>query len=219
MENHSQLVVEQLVGGPVSYSDVYFSFQGPNTQHGEKRLTDVTENVLKRLCIDSRGNLVWGQSAVDAEEVCGETSNVRSGHGSTRDRIGPPVVPSGSDVQAGSKDIDGGTIIGEVGPLIIDIRGGDGDRLLSAGRGVVARIVVIVSGGYDDGDAAVVKLEVESLVSSVTVTFRSLGAYRFDGLVHTCNSTATQAHRSNSGSTGVQCFFGDPEHPGDTVVR
>jgi len=144
---------------------------------------------------------------------------VRSSHGSSGEHFSSPIVPSGDDVQAGSEDVDGGTIIGEVGPRIIEIGSGDGDRLLDACRRVVARVIVIVSGSYDDGDAAVVKLKIESLVNGVTVTFRSLDAYRFDGLVHTCNSPATQAHRSNSGSAGVQCFFRDPEYAGDTVVR
>ena len=85
---------------------------------------------------------------------------MRSSHGSSRDHIGLSIIPSGNDVQAGSEDINGSAIIGEAGPCITDIRSGDSDRLLSAGRRVVARVIVIVSGGYDDGDAAVIKLEI-----------------------------------------------------------
>jgi len=76
-------------------------------------------------------------------------------------------------VLTGSPDINGGTMIGELGLCIIESRSGDGDRLLTAGGRVVARILVIVSGGYNDGDTGVVKLMVKSLVSGVAATFRS----------------------------------------------
>jgi len=84
---------------------------------------------------------------------------------------------------------------------------------------MVARVIVTVSGGYDHGDATVVKLKMGSFVSGVAVTFHPLGAYRSNGLVHAVKSTATQAHRRNRGFAGVQCFLGDPEDAGDTVVR
>ena len=143
---------------------------------------------------------------------------MRGGHGSSRDHLGPPIVPSGNDVQAGSEDINGGTVIGEEGPLIIDIRSGDGDRLRNAGRGVVARVIVIVSGSYGDGDAAVVKLKVESFVSGVAVTFHPLGAYQYHSPVEGVRRTATQAHRSNRGFPSRPRCFDDPEHAGDTVI-
>ena len=101
----------------------------------------------------------------------------------------------------------------------MDISGADGDCLLSASGRVVDCVSIIVPGGYDDRDAAVVKLEVELLVSSAAVTFRPLGAYRFNGLVDAVKSTTSQAHRSNRGYAGVQRLLGDPEYPGDTVIR
>jgi len=157
----------------------------------KKALTDVAENVLKRQFINSLSNLVWGQRAVEAEEVCGETSNVRSSHGSSRDHVGLPIIPSGNDVQAGSEDINGGTIVGEEGPLIIDIRSGDSDRLCNTGRRVVACIIVIVSSGDGDCDTVFIKLKMESLVSGVVVTFHPLGAYLQDSLVKGVRRTAT----------------------------
>jgi len=213
------LVIEQLVDRAGSYGLRWPQRPGSNIQRGAKQLTDTAENVLKRLCIDTVANLVWGQSAVDAEEVCGETSNMRSSHGRPRDHIGTPVIPSGNDVHARSEDINRGTKIGEGGPCIMDITSTDSDCLLSAGRRVVDCVGIIVPGGYDDCDAAVVKLEVESLVSGVAVTFHPLGAYRFDGLVDAVESTTSQAHRSNRGYAGVQRLLGDPEYPGDTVIR
>ena len=123
-----------------------------------KKLTDTTENTIKRFFLDNRGDFGWGQSAVEAEEVCGETGNVRAGHGSSAVDVGLPARESGSDVHAGGPDINDGSIIGEVGFRVIDIRCRDGDRLLNAGRRVLARVLVIVPGGYDDSGTVVVKL-------------------------------------------------------------
>ena len=125
-----------------------------------KILTDTSENVLKRLFIDKLGDLGRGQRGVDAEEVRGKTSDVRSSHGSSRDHVGLPIVPSGNDVQTRSPDIDGSTEIGEVGLDVGNGRSSDGNSLQNASGRVFARVIVIVSGGYDDGDAAVIKLEI-----------------------------------------------------------
>jgi len=122
-------------------------------------------------------------------------------------------------VEAGGPDINGGTKVGERSLCVVDCGSGDGDRLLGAGRREVARVPVVVPCGYDDGNTVVVKLKIESLVSGVAVRFDSLGAYRFDSLVHTERSTTTQAHRSNRGLACPPHFFGDPEHTGDTGVR
>ena len=146
---------------PDAMGNAYFSVRGPNMQHRAKQLTDTTENAIECFFIDNRGDFGWGQSAVKAEEVCGETGNVRAGHGSSVVGIGLPVIPGGSDVQAGRPDINGSTIIGELGLRVIDSRSSDGDRLLNPGRRVVARVLVKVSSGYDDGDTAVVKLKME----------------------------------------------------------
>ena len=126
----------------------------------EKKLTDVAENVLKRPFIDDCGDLGWSQRAVEAEEVCGETSNMRSGHGSSRGQIGLPIIPSGDDLRAGSEDINWGTKIGEDAYFIIVSRRGDSDRLLNASGRAVARVLAVVPCGYDDRDTAVVKLRI-----------------------------------------------------------
>ena len=188
-------------------------------QHGEKQLTDTSENVLKRLFIDNLGYLGWSQSAVDAEEVCGETSNVRSGHGTSREHLGLPIIPSGYDINAGSVDINEGTIIGGGGHCILECRSGDGNRLPNAGRRVVLHVIVIAPCGYDDGDTAVVKLKMESLVSGVAITFHTLSAYRYDSRVQGGRSTPTQAYRGNRGFSCPFCFLGDPVDTGDTVAQ
>ena len=144
---------------------------------------------------------------------------MRSGHGGSRDGFGLPVIPSGSDVQTGSENINGGAIIGELSPCVLDGRSGNSDRFSNAsGRGVL-RILVIVSGGYDDGNTTVIKLKTESFVSGVAIVFHPPGAYRFNSPVNTGRSTAPQAHRSNRGYPSPCCLFGDPVHAGDTVVR
>ena len=85
---------------------------------------------------------------------------------------------------------DGGTVIGEAGPRIVELRSGDGEHLLSACRRIVARVISLVLGGYEDGNTAVVKLTTESPVSSVTVTFHPFDACPFNNLTHAVRSPA-----------------------------
>jgi len=204
---------------PSATGSAEFSPRRSNTQHEAKKLTDTTENTIKCLFIDNRGDFCRGQRAIETKEVCGETGNVRSGHGRSFVDVGLPARPGGYDVQAGSPDINGGTIVGEVGLRVIDVRSGDGDRLLNAGRRVVARVFVIVSGGYDYGDTAVVKLKMKSPVSGVPATFHPVSAYPFNGRVHSDRNIASYAHRSNRGITGPPYLVSDPVNAGNTVVR
>jgi len=184
-----------------------------------KQLTDTVQNIIKCSFIDDRSDLGWSQRAVDAEEVCGETGNVRSSHGSSVDGVGLPVVPGGSDLHSGSPDINGGTIIGEVGLRVIDIRSGDGDRLFSAGGRDVSRVLIFVSGGNDNGDTTVVKLKMESHVSDVSANFHPPSTYPFNGSVNTDSRFVTQARRNDGGFASPQCMLGDPISAGDTVVQ
>ena len=144
---------------------------------------------------------------------------MRGSHGGSRDHIGPPIVPSGNDVQAGSPDVNGSTVIGERGLYVGDGRSGDSKCLLNASGRVLARVVVIVSGGYSNGNTAVVKLKAESRVSGVAVAFDSIGAYRHNSLVEGVRRTTTQAHGSNRGLASPPCLLEDPVNSGDTVVR
>ena len=190
-----QLVVEQLVGSAGSYGRRKLQrLQAKRATRRRKKLTDATENVLERLSIDKLGDLGWGQRAVETEEVCGETSNVRGSHGSSRNHLGLPVVPGGDDVQAGSPDINGGTKIGEVGLDIQDSGSGDSNRLPNASGRVFARVIVTAPGGYDDGNTTVIKLRTESLVSGAVVASHPLGAYRYNSCIHGGRRTTTQAH-------------------------
>ena len=183
-----QSVVEQLVDGAGSYGRWRFQYLQDEHATWRKKLTNTTKNVLKRLITDNLSDLCWGQSAVDAEEVCGETSNVRGSHRGSRDHIGPPIVPSGNDVQTRSPDIDGSTEIGEVGLDIGNGRSSDGKSLQNASGRVFARVIVIVSGSDSDGNTAVVKLKTESLVSGVP----SLA-------IHSAHTATTALSRASEG--------------------
>jgi len=196
-----------------------FSARGSNTRRGVKRLTDTAQNTIKCFLVDHRGDLGWGQRGLKAEEVCGETGNVRSSHGCSVGGTGSPIFPGGSDVHAGSPDIDGSTVIGEPGLLVINIRSGNGDRFFSAGGRPVARVPVKVPGGCEDGDTKVVKLKIESRVSDGAAPFHPPSAYLSNGLVNSDTIVVTQARRNNSGSAGPRCLFGNPNSAGDTVVQ
>ena len=206
---------------PAATGNPDFSIPRSNTQQGAKQLTDTTENTIKCFFVDDRGDSGWSQRAVEAEEVCGETGNVRSSHGGSADGVSFLARPGGSDVHAGSPDINAATIIGVAGLRVVDIGIGDGDRLFNTGRRKVARILVFVSGAYDDGDTAVVKLRMETPVNDVVAAFHPPSAYLFHGPVHSDRTagSANYAHGNNGGITRPPYFSGDPVNPGDTVVR
>jgi len=178
------LLLSNLLGVPGATCGTDFSIRGPKMQRGEKQLTDTTKNVLERLIIDDFSDLGWGQSGVDAEEVCGETSDMRSGKGSSREHFGLPINPSGYYIRAGSVDINVGTVTGEGGRCILECGSGDGNRLLNASGRVVA-CVTIASCGYDDGDTAFVKLKMKS--SSVVLSPASIHS------AHTATTAASNA--------------------------
>jgi len=184
-------LLNNLLTVPAATGNADFSVRRSNVQHEVKQLTDTAENTVERFFIDNRGDFDWGQRAVEAEEVCGETGNVRSSHGSPLLLFSPPTSAGGNDVHAGSPDVDGGTIVGFTPLCIIERRSGDGDHLLNAGRRVVARVLVIVSGRHDDGDTAVVKLKMKSPVSSFAAMFHPASAYPFNGLVHSHRTTSS----------------------------
>ena len=130
----------RLLDGVVSYSNADFSVRRSNTQHGTEKLTHTAENTIECFRIDYCGDFGRGQSAVEAEEVCGETGNVRSSHGSSV--YGAPVNIWAPRVNVTSTWDNGktNTIIGEPGLRVIDIRSGDGDHSLTAGRSDVHRV-------------------------------------------------------------------------------
>lgn len=67
---------------------------------------------------------------------------------SARDRVDGAVarVPDRTNVETGSKDVDTLAIVGEVGALVTDGGGTDGDGTLSGGGRVGAGVAVVVTG-------------------------------------------------------------------------
>ena len=63
---------------------------------------------------------------------------------------GQNTVLGGVDFTAGGGDIDTGPIVGEGGSGTGLRRGADGDDVLTARRGDVAHVLIIVPGGGDD---------------------------------------------------------------------
>jgi hypothetical protein len=104
---------------------------------------------------------------LERQHVGKETSNVRGGHGGTRDGVGGVLRtdPGGQDVETGGEDVVALSVVGEVRTLIKESGGTDGDGVLSSSRGVVARVGVIVTGSdgkVDTGVNGSVDSEVES---------------------------------------------------------
>jgi len=163
--------------------------------------------------------MCWAHGGVGAEEVRRESGNVEGGHRSSRQDFRLSIVPGGSDVRTGSPDVNGRTVIGELGLGVVESRSRDRDYFLNAGGRVAARVGVVVSGGHDDGNTGVlVELKMESHVSGVD-TSHPLDTYRFDSLVDAVGATAGKAHSDDAGSGGLDHIFFDPLNAGDTVGR
>jgi len=58
-----------------------------------RELTDVAEDILERLRLDSRVDGGGGQRGVESEKVSNVTGDMGSGHGSSTLGLGLPVVP------------------------------------------------------------------------------------------------------------------------------
>lgn len=100
--------------------------------------------------LDSR----WGGDAFQRNEVSGDTSDVRAGHGSSADGPGRSVAsdPSGEDILSRCEDVNDGAVVRARGATVVVVDGADGDgEGLVGGRGV-GRVLVAVAGSDDDGD-------------------------------------------------------------------
>ena len=203
---------------PLATGSADFSIRRSKRQRGAKELTDTGDSIRKCLVTNHLGDFGWGQGTVDAEEVSGESSNMRSSHGSSLAEFSLPVIPGGKNVNAGGPDIDGGTIIGEVGLCVIESGSGDGDRFLNTSRRVPARILGVVPRAYDDGNTVVIKLKMEAHVSGVARRIPSTSTHPFDSPICSGRNGAAYAYRSDRGTADPRYFFRDPINAGDTVV-
>lgn len=111
---------------------------------------------------DSEGRVLGG---LEGKKVGKETSNVGRGHRGTGDGVDGVLAanPGGLDVKTGSKDVVALAVVGEVGALVSESAGTNGDGVLSGSRRVVARVSVVVTGGNSEVDTGI-DSSVDSLV-------------------------------------------------------
>jgi hypothetical protein len=98
---------------------------------------------------------------------------MRGCHGSSGDCVGGIFGsdPGGEDVETRGKDVDTFAVVGEIRTSISERRGADSDCLLSCSGGVVAGILIIVSGSdgkMETGVNGSVNRQIESLGTSST---------------------------------------------------
>ena len=111
---------------------------------------------------DSEGRVLGG---LEGKKVGEETSNVGRSHRGTGDGVDGVLAanPGGLDVKTGSKDVVALAVVGEVGALVSESAGTNGDGVLSGSRRVVARVSVVVTGGNSEVDTGI-DSSVDSLV-------------------------------------------------------
>lgn len=131
------------------------------------RGSDGDKSVLELL----RGDLLNSEGRVgrrlERDVVGQQTGNVGRGHGSSGDGVDGILAanPGGQNVQARGEDVSALAEVGEVGTLISQSGGTDGDGLLSGSGGVVASISVVVTSSDGEMHASVnsgIHSEVES---------------------------------------------------------
>ena len=104
---------------------------------------------------------------LERQEVSQETSNVGGGHGSSRDGVGGVLRsnPGREDVETRGKDIIALSEVGEVGTLIGESGGTDGNSIGSGSGRVVAGVGVVVTSSDGEVDTSIngsIDSEVES---------------------------------------------------------
>jgi hypothetical protein len=112
---------------------------------------------LELLGADVRNSEGGVLGRLEGKHVGKKASNVRRSHRGTGDGVDGVLAadPGGLDVETGGEDVVALAVVGEVGTLIGESAGTDGDGLLGSGRGVVARVGVVVTGGNGEVDASV----------------------------------------------------------------
>jgi hypothetical protein len=129
---------------------------GGNVREGTDG-TDSDEVSLKLLGGDVSDSVGRVLSGLEREVVSQKTSDVGRRHGGTRDGVGGVLRanPGGKDVKTGGKDVVALSVVGEVRTLVKEGGGTDGNGVLRGGRGVVAGVCVVVTGGNGEVDAGV----------------------------------------------------------------
>lgn len=103
---------------------------------------------------DSEGRVL---GRLEGEEVGEETSNVRRGHGGTGNGVHGVLAadPGRLDVKTGGKDVVALAVVGEVGTLVSESAGTNGDGLVSSGGRVVAGVGIVVTGSDSEVDTGI----------------------------------------------------------------
>lgn len=127
-------------------------------------LTNSRKNIVEPSALDGGIDLKGAQSAIDTEEVSGETRNMWGGHRSPREGLSRSVVESRDDVETRSPDVDTCAKVREGSLGVINRGGGNGDSFLDASWRAVDSILVLVSGGDDNSDPEVKELREEQRV-------------------------------------------------------
>jgi hypothetical protein len=136
---------------------------------------DLNEGILQLLrgdLLGSEGRVIGG---LEGDVVGQQTGNVGGGHGGTRDGVDSVLAadPGRQDVQARSKDVSALSEVGEVGTLISEGGGTDGDGLLSSGGGVVASIGIVIASSDGEVDTSIdggIDSEIQSAGATATET-------------------------------------------------
>jgi len=114
---------------------------------------------------------------LERQVVGQETSDMGRGHGGTRDGVDGVwgADPGGLNADTRAEDVSALSVVGEVSTVIIQVRGADGEGLLSGGRGVAASIGVVVTGSDSEVNT--------SIDSSVDSSVESSGLATAEGHV------------------------------------
>lgn len=143
---------------------------------------EVGLKLLRADISDSEGRVL---GRLEGEHVGKEASNVGRSHRGTGDGVDGVLAadPGGLDVETRGEDVVALAVVGEVGTLISESAGTDGDGLLGSGRRVVARVGVVVTGGHGEVDASV-NGSVDSLVEErrLTATQAHVGSGALEAL-------------------------------------
>lgn len=141
---------------------------------------DSDESLLKLLGGDLSNSVSRVRRGLQGDVVGQQTSNVRGGHGGSRDGVNSILAanPSRQNVQTRGEDVSALSVVGEVGAFISQGGGTDGDGVLGSGRRVVASISIVITSGNSKVNAG--------LNSGI------------DSKIQSTRATTTQGHVSNA---------------------
>jgi hypothetical protein len=146
------------------------------------------------------------------QEAGGQSRDMGSSHGCTRDGVGgcSGSNPGGSDVVSWRENIDNFAVVGKVRTDIILCGRTNGDGFRNGGWGSVLGIDIIVTGGDNEDDWSVVDGIVDGLVKSfgVATTYRGISDQTDDTPVE--DLRLTERHVYNSLLTRLPDFVGNP---------